>query len=625
MAAICGIREATGRAAERALLDAMLTALADYGAERAAWGEGAVGMGWRGVPAADRAGAVESIRRDAAAGLVLVADARLDDRDALCGALGVHGAERTVVGDGDLILRAYRRWGRACPRRLLGDYAFAVWDQRKRLLFCARDHVGARPFYYSSAGGRFVFASAVEAVLAAGVSNALDEAAVVTHLTTPLLRSDTHTFFAAVRKLPPGHVLTVAADAAGDGTGDLRLERYWQPEHAPLVRPASDDACAEQLLHLYAQAVRDRLRTSGRGRDGDVGVHVSGGLDSSSVAVLATRELRRQGRQPPLAFTWLPPLGDAPPEPRHVREYALVSAVCAREDMQAAYYAPTAEDIVDVLRRDGTFPDAHVHLNEEVVQRAAAAHGVRVLLSGWGGDECVSYDGRGYWQSLLLSGHWRQLAAERRARDAAALRFLGRVALPIVSPHLAWTLDQWRQGRRVRGRWLVNPAFARRAKPLVGSRRREIGVRRTQLQLLRRGHLGVRMEGWTASGARHGLEYRYPLLERRLLEFALGLPPEQFRRGRWSRWIFRRALRTVLPHEVCWNADQTDPARSGPLIDAFVESFPKLHQLLAARPPARAGYVDVPRLCERLHADSFRANPQPTPMLRALLFLDLSG
>lgn len=313
MAAICGIREATGRAAERALLDAMLTALADYGAERAAWGEGAVGMGWRGVPAADRAGAVESIRRDAAAGLVLVADARLDDRDALCGALGVHGAERTVVGDGDLILRAYRRWGRACPRRLLGDYAFAVWDQRKRLLFCARDHVGARPFYYSSAGGRFVFASAVEAVLAAGVSNALDEAAVVTHLTTPLLRSDTHTFFAAVRKLPPGHVLTVAADAAGDGTGDLRLERYWQPEHAPLVRPASDDACAEQLLHLYAQAVRDRLRTSGRGRDGDVGVHVSGGLDSSSVAVLATRELRRQGRQPPLAFTWLPPLGDAPP------------------------------------------------------------------------------------------------------------------------------------------------------------------------------------------------------------------------------------------------------------------------------------------------------------------------
>ena len=625
MAAICGTREAPGGTVERARLDAMLAALADYGEERAAWGNDAVGLGWRGVPATDGAGAAGSIRRDGGAGLLLVADARLDDRDALGDALGVHGAERAVVGDGDLILRAYRRWGRACPRRLLGDYAFAVWDARKHLIFCARDHIGARPFYYSLAGRRFVFASAVEAVLAAGVSNALDEAAVVTHLTTPLLRSDTHTFFAAVRKLPPGHVLTVVADAAGDGTGDLRtrVERYWYPEHVPLVRPVSDDACAEQILHLCAQAVRSRLRRGVHGRDGDIGVHVSGGLDSSGVAVLAARELRRRGRQPPRAFTWLPPLGAAPPEPRFVREYALVGAVCAREGMRAAYCAPTAENIVDVLRRDCTFPGMHVHLNEEAVQRAAAAYGVRVLLSGWGGDECVSYDGRGYWQALLLSGRWRELAAECRAQDAAAWRFLGRVALPIMSPNAAWTLDQWRQGRRVRGRWLVNPAFARRAKSLVGSRLREIGVRRTQLQLLRRGHLGARMEGWTASGARHGIEYRYPLLDRRLLEFALGLPPEQFRRGRWGRWIFRHAMRTVLPHEVCWNADQTDPARSAPLIDAFVESFPKLDQLLAGRTPARAAYVDIPRLRERLRAEAFRASPQPGPMLQALRFLDL--
>ena len=136
------------------------------------------------------------------------------------------------------------------------------------------------------------------------------------------------------------------------------------------------------------------------------------------------------------------------------------------------------------------------------------------------------------------------------------------------------------------------------------------------------------MEGWAASGARRGIEYRYPLLDRRLLEFALGLPPEQFRRGRWNRWLMRHALGAalrgappgtsadgpVLPPEICWNRSKADPARIDAALDAFAEALPVLRRELRRRAPARACYVDMPRLLDGLDADRFRAKPRITPI-----------
>ena len=610
MTAICGI---LGHAAEG--LDALLAALTDWGADAATWTESAAGLAVRSARTKEgRAKPLLYFARDA--GLTLAADARLDDRATLCAALDVPYTERATISDGDLFLRAYRCWGRNCPRRLLGDYAFAVWDARQRTLFCARDHIGVRPLYYALNGGRFVFASAVEAVLAApDVSNALDDVMVATHLTSRVF-SDSRTFYAAVRKLPPGHTLTIETQAPLSGCLRAHIERYWHPEHAPSVRPTSDDAYAEQFLHLYTRAVRDRLR------GGPVGTHLSGGLDSSSIAVLAARELRRQNRPRPRAFTWLPQPGTTPPQPEHRREYALVDAICAQEGMSVCHGAPTAGDVLDVLRLDGTLPGVHVHINEATVQRHAAARGVRVLLSGWGGDEGVSFNGRGYWQHLLLSRRWWQLAAEYRDLDASALRFLAGVVLPLPHPALPHLLRRWREGKQAYRRWLIDPAFARRVKPLAVSWAREVGVRRTQLLLLSTGHLSARIEGWAASGARRGIEYRYPLLDRRLLEFALGLPPEQFRRGRWGRYLFRHGLRAVLPSEVCWNRCKADPARTDPLIEAFIETFPAIRRLLVARRPLRASYVDMPRLLERLDAGRFRAKPIPGPIIKALQLLD---
>lgn len=547
-------------------------------------------------------------------GLAMVADARLDDRAGLCDALGVPHPQRAGLADGALIARAWRRWGRECPNHLLGDYAFALWDAKARTLFCARDHIGARPFHYSLTADRFVFASDLDGVLAApGVPGELDEAVVVTRLASPgspLLGA--RTFFRAVRRLPPGHWLAVGRDAA-------RLERWWRPEDAPPAHPASDDEYAEAFLEVYARAVRDRLCGPHR-----VGVHLSGGLDSSSIAVLAARERRRRGRPAPPAFSWLPPPGDGPRGADEAAEYGAIEAVCAQEGLPVFHRSPSPADVLAALRRDGARgADESTLVHEEVVQRCAAEQGVRVLLSGWGGDEGISFNGRGYYQHLLSRGRLIRCWRELREHPSPFRFAVWNVVLPFVHPRAGASVRALLHGGGpIRRPTFIHPGFARRVEPLPGNAIRPVGVRRMQLNLLERGHLARRMEGWAASGARHGIEYRYPLLDRRVLELALGLPPEQFRRGRWSRWLMRHALRSVLPPEVCWNPSKRDPTRYESLIAATAEALPAIRRALEARaaPPSRARYVDMPRLMASLDADRFRE--RPGPIRSTLQFLD---
>ena len=611
---ICGIRsrgDAHGLAAVLAEFGQ-----AAHGGEWTAAGAG-VGLGFRCIPAAPD---IEALHFDREADLAAVVDVRLDDRAGLCDALGVRPSERAGLADGALVLRGYRRWGRNLPNHLLGDYAFAVWDAGKRILFCARDPAGVKPCYYAATAQGFVFASTVDAVLAApGVSGEFDEAVVARSLTRAGLEDTGHTFFKQVRKLPPGHSLTLA-NGVSSSPPVVQLERYWRPEHVPVVRRASDDDYAEELLDLFAQAVGARLH----GTD-PIGAHLSGGLDSSSIAVLAARELRRRGRPAPLAFSWLPQPGGEPPSETHAAEYDLVDAVCRQEGLRVFHRSPSAGDLVDLLRLDGARPGTHVLISEDVVQRCAEEQGVRVLLSGWGGDHGVSFSGLGHHAQLLLSGRWSELAAAARLRGKAPFRFLAGVALPLVHPRLPLELRQRSFGYEPwRRRWLVDPALARRTKVEPKRKPRLVGMRRAMLWLLRNGGLGERIEGWAAGGARRGIEYRYPLLDRRLLEFALGLPPEQFLRGKWNRWLMRHALRDVLPPSIRWNQSKHDPARYDPLFDAFAEALPLVRRRLEARdvPPSRARYIDMPRLIELLDTARFRAEPRFASIHRALQLLD---
>ena len=572
----------------------------------------------------------KALHCDQEAGLTAVVDARLDDRKALCDALGLTGSRSAELGDAELVLRGYLRWGADLPKHLFGDYVLAIWDARKRTLFCARDPMGVKPFYYSysAAKRRFAFAGLLDAVLAApGVSTELDEAVVARALTRARMNEVRHTFFKDVAKLPPGHSLTVTIDAVERST--LALARHWHPESAPAVRRPSDDDYAEEFLFLCTQAVASRLS----GAD-PVGTHLSGGLDSSGIAVLAARELRRSGRPAPLAFSWLGDLAGQAPSEVHAREYEAIDAICREEGLTVFHRAPNADDMVRVLRLDGARPGVHVLASEDVVQRCAAEQGVRVMLSGWGGDQGASFNGRGYRAQLLLRGRWHRLVADGRAAGRRPLRTFAEAGLPLLHPNAPRRLRVLLRGadhsRSDFGdepwlrRWLIHPALARRTSVRPIRRPRLFTMRQALLWHLGHGAVAARIEGWAAAGAQHGIDYRYPLLDRRLLQFVLGLPPEQFLRGQWNRWLMRHALRGVLPASILWNRSKRDPARYGPMFDAFAACLPLVRQLIEAReaPPSRAQYVDMPRLLDWLDADRFHAEPRWASIGNALQLID---
>ena len=207
MSAIVGMLFADGRPVDPGDLERMTAPLAHRGPDgKGTWLGGRVGLGHLLLTTTPESQNERlPLERD---GLTITADARLDNRDELLRALDISPA----APDGELILAAYGRWGEACPARLLGDFAFAVWDTRRRILFAARDHFGVKPLYYFCSPGVFAFASELKALLPVPfVPRRLDEERVADYLLS--LGEDTEsTFYRDIRRLPPAHTITATGE-----------------------------------------------------------------------------------------------------------------------------------------------------------------------------------------------------------------------------------------------------------------------------------------------------------------------------------------------------------------------------------------------------------------------------
>jgi asparagine synthase (glutamine-hydrolysing) len=213
---------------------------------------------------------------DQDAGLVLVADARIDNRDELIPLLRAKAALTDArPADAALILAAYRTWGEACLEHLVGDFAFAIWDRHRRRLLLARDPMGLRSVYFRAEPDRFLFATEARQILAApGVPEELFLPSVASFLVGDFGRPE-WTFFAGVERLQPGRALVVEAARS-------RLWRFWAPDPAIRIRYRSEDQYVDHFLDLWKTAVRSRLRSTR-----PAGLLLSGGVDSGAIAAMA--------------------------------------------------------------------------------------------------------------------------------------------------------------------------------------------------------------------------------------------------------------------------------------------------------------------------------------------------
>lgn len=489
-------------------------------------------------------------------GCTITADVRLDNRDELISALGLSDTDR-VVGDGELILRAYLKWERACLDHILGDFAFAIWDPRFERLFCGRDHMGMRQLTYCHVPNKlFAFATEPQAILMnQDVPHCINEGRIADFLEWLEGIDFTSTFFEGIYHLPPAHCLTLDA-------GGLSIQRYWTLEPGPELQLESDEAYANAFLEVFTEAVSCRLRSAG-----PVGAMLSGGMDSSSIVAVASRLLAADGHGPIDTFSAVGPDPDTCVETRTIDAASKVQGLKTHR----VNFAELASDPTALIQltKDIDEPfDGHMTLVRAIYQRAHQA-GINVVLDGVAGD-LVMGDGN---HIVYLLRNGKLVQALREIRGLA--RFFGphyrpfrRAVESVLRAFLPAPLR--RLGRPILRTWrncgapnsnLISAQFAReidlpqrqaiyasQAGPNTNSpaQHRANGISHTTLVKGR--------ERYDRVASSLAIEPRDPFLDLRVIAFCVSLPANQLLSDGWPKIIMRRAMAGLLPDSVRWRA-----------------------------------------------------------------------
>ena len=580
-------------------------------------------------------------------GITLVADLRLDAREDLAHQLGL---DRAAVGledgptDADLLLQAYLTWGHETPEHLYGDFAFAVWDPRDRTVFAAVDPFSVRTLYYHDAPGRlFAFASEAKALLALGeIPDAIDTVRLAHYLSgtrTDLERS----IFDSIRAVAPAQAIVASS------TG-VRRWTYYEIAPGAGLGPLQGDDGVDAFRETFDRAVGDRVRSAF-----PVGAQLSGGLDSSSIAVVARDALRDRDGGPLHTFTLT---FDATPT---TDERAYAQAVIDQGGF-VPHRVP-ADDLSPL----GNIAEVYSVLDDGLVGGtqhqgwalllAARDAGVRVVMDGFDGDTVV-----GHGDSLLREaaerGDWRAFNQMAHAMNAHYKRadhvqgfqeafgtfagVFGQYGWPVLVDQAAfgsrtrllrsvWTAQReetidgadavrklWRTLLRPRGAnlerreasWRVRPgavprfvdaAFAERngvdLSPSTMPRMDELGkvtLREFQRDMLAGANVQGALRTPAQLAAAMGFDLTHPFFDRRVVELCLALPAELSFADGWTRFVLRKALDGRLPDAVAWRVGK---ARMTPAVDRAlrVHDADRLRQL-ADDPGWVAEYLDMDRL-----------------------------
>jgi len=483
--------------------------------------------------------------------LWITADARIDCRAEILAKLEREGRKvRGGAPDCELILHAYAAWGEGCVQHLRGDFSFAIWDARRKTLFCARDHFGVKPFYYAELGRLFIFSNTLDCVrLHSEVSDDLNEAAIADFLLFGLNYDLSTTTFRDVRRLPPAHSMSVSAES-------LRVERYWSAPIGGHIRYRHSDEYVEHLQILLQSAVADRLRTS------PVGILLSGGLDSSAIAATARELSTGAGGTPDL------------------RAYTIVyeSLIPDRDGEHARTVAeflhmPHRTLAMDEMRPFERWDDPEVCWPEPVEdpffaglfdQFQTIAEDCRVVLGGEGGDNLMHFEIRPQLRDHARKAEWglvwRDLVSYvlsrsspwpgiRRRIQRVFRNEDGKPAFPRwIAPEFARRVDleaRWTNGNDVLGP-LVHPLFPK-------------------------GHASLSLPQWSHSYelydpgvTRCTVELRHPFMDLRVVEFLLAIPPFPWA---FEKTILREAVAGRLPESI--RRRPKTPLAGDPLMEAL--------------------------------------------------------
>jgi asparagine synthase (glutamine-hydrolysing) len=534
LSGIVGIYHRDGAPVDRALLRGLTQFLSYCGPDaRDTWRDGCAGFGHTLLATT---GESANERQPATLGgrLWITADVRLDARLELISELEGQGVKaRQAAPDSELILAAYAAWGADCVNHLRGDFAFAIWDAPKKTLFCARDHLGVKPFYYSEKGGLFLFSNVLDCLRQhPGVGQELNEAAIADFLLFGLNCDNATTTFRDIRRLSPAHSLTV--DARG-----LEIRRYWAAPRDGRIRYRHTDDYVEHFQVLLEAAVADRMRTD------KLSILLSGGLDSASLAAVASELAANRGstsdlRAVTVVYESLIPDRDGT-FARQVAEFLRIPIRCLAIDHLQLFdrwdHPETSwpEPVDDPFFRG---------ISDQFKMIAADS---RVALSGEGSDNLMHFEMWPHAKDMFRRREWAQFFVEvprylwMRPSPWPGIRRRAKGLLGL-DPTVC-TFPNW-----------IAPEFARRLN--LKTRWKEVGSVTTQLRhpVNPAAYASLHIPQWSnlfeqeSPGAtRFPVEVRHPFLDLRIVNYLLALPPFPWF---YQKMLLRAAMAGRLPESV---------------------------------------------------------------------------
>ena len=484
---------------------------------------------------------------------VLLFDGRIDNRSELGDILNVSTSDLHSMPDSMLALRLFDRWGERAFERIVGVFAIIIMDLQDGRMLCARDHIGLRALHYHRSPGRFAVATVPEALFALSwVPRILNKEKLADNL---VRQTGDHevTYYQDVFRVPPGSTVQVHG-------ATFSKHQFWDPEGIAEVRFSNDHDYVEAFKERLDKAVRASLRSCR-----PPCATITGGLDSSSIAVTAADILAASGNRLN-TFTAVPEDGFAREELRgryfdetpHVRQIAEVNRNIVPHFITQSR-DPTPENIAETIRVIG-LPGATLNdLWGFDIFAAAGSAGHNVMLTGEMGNLTISYEGWGVFTELLLTGRWLRLFSEIRSSGYRWQRHVRQQMVgPLIPAPLFRRYKQWRRGRNPP--WydysLIRPEFAARSGVIE---RATCGYMPFDVPRTRNWRLGRinALRGYCEAAdvyanvrAAFRLDIRAPACDRRIVEFCLGIPEDQYLRKGRDRWLIRRSMDGRLPSIV---------------------------------------------------------------------------
>lgn len=575
MSILFGICQAEGHTVDEPTLHRMASACDRYAPDGTFVKiDGRIGMGFQPYHTHLRS-RLESQPTANVGGATLTLDGRLDNSAELCGLLDLkfeHTPDSTVV------LESFLRWGESCFSRFVGDWALALWHSRERTLYLARDHAGTRTLYYERTNESILWATHLESLLADTNDHELDEVFVAAYLSSQPLCDLTP--YKNIRAVRPAHYL-VARE------GSIAQKPHWEWMVRERIVYSSESAYDEHFIHLFRQSVERRT-----GQGAPIVAELSGGVDSSSIVCMSDHIRKSQGATPAEFIDTISYYNNSEPNWNEMPYFTAVEDDRGKRGLH-----------IEVGLEGATFeppdpgylwpgPEGRT-LNAEIgFEQQVSVGRYRAILSGIGGDELLGGPPNplpelaDYLVSVRLRTLLRQSVQWGLAKRVPLIHLIRDTAVLTVRLYTRRS-----QGPLVLPPWLSTSLRKEATRlQLHRSHDRRWGYQPTSID---NGHMWWSIMETLPLPSRRLLarrEYRYPFLDRDLVDFLLRVPSHQLMRPGRRRLLMRRALRTIVPNEVLERKRKAFVMR-GPAV-ALAENKSKLLSLASSSRLSDLGYVD---------------------------------